>query len=138
MDLKAKQELIIRGALAAPIVLEMGCKFFYNAHNEAVWTLPFSKTWTNGMVVHGGVIATLIDNAGFFTVLQYWDTMAATVEFQTRLLDFVKEGDLVAVGHLVKLGKKFATASVEVKRGNDLIAIGSGTYALTPVPLPGS
>lgn len=122
---------------AAPIVQTFGMTLEYNEQDEAVWTLPFNKSVTNGMTIHGGAIATMIDNAGWFTIAQYFEKWITTVEFSTRLLDFSKDDELIATGHLAKLGKRISTTTMEVMTKTDgrLIAIGSGTYSLTSVPL---
>ena len=135
----ANQRKILKmGAKSAPIVQSFGMLLDYNEKNEAVWTLPFNESLTNGLVVHGGAIATLIDNAGWFTLVQYFEYWIATVEFSTRLLDIAEKDDLVATGHVVKLGKRISTATMEVVSKTDrrMIAIGSGTYSVTSVPLP--
>jgi len=103
------------GAKVAPIVQTFGMTLEYNEKDEAVWTLPFNENLTNGMIVHGGAIATMIDNAGWFTIGQYFENWVATVEFSTRLLDFSKNDELIATGHLVKLGKRISTTTMEVE-----------------------
>ena len=133
-----QREILKMGAKSAPIVQSFGMLLDYNEKNEAVWTLPFNENLTNGLVIHGGAIATLIDNAGWFTLGQYYKNWIATVEFSTRLLDIAMKVDLVATGHVVKLGKRISTATMEVVSKTDgrTIAIGSGTYSVTSVPLP--
>ncbi len=137
IDFPRQQAILIKGAHAAPIVATFGMRLEYNSEQEAVWRLPFNKNLTNGLIVHGGAIATLLDNAGWFTIAQYFQFWIATVEFQTRLVDFVKDEELVATGHIVRVGKKISTATMEVISGDGRkIAIGSGTYSVTSVPLP--
>ena len=58
------------------------------------------------MTIHGGAIATMLDSAGWFTIAQYFENWIATVEFSTRLLDFSKDDELIATGHLARLGKR--------------------------------
>lgn len=136
-DFRKKQKFIVEGSKFPPINQSFGMILHYNEKNEAVWNLPFNKNLTNGLNIHGGVIATLLDNAGWFTVIQYFDNWIVTVEFSTRLLDTAKDDDLVATGHIVKLGKRITTASMEVVTKTDgrLIAIGSGTYSVTSAPI---
>jgi len=140
VDLKKQREVLMMGAKVAPIVQTFGMTLEYNEQDEAVWTLPFNEKLTNGMIVHGGAIATMIDNAGWFTIGQYFKNWIVTVEFSTRLLDFSKNDELIATGHLVKLGKRISTATMEVVTKTDgrIIAIGSGTYSTTSVPLFGN
>ena len=135
--LSKQREILKMGAKLAPIVQLFGMLLDYNEKHEAVWTLPFNENLTNGLDVHGGAIATLIDNAGWFTLGQYYENWITTVEFSTRLLDTAEKEDLVATGHVVKLGKRISTARMEVVSKSDgrTIAIGSGTYSVTSVPL---
>jgi len=140
VDPKKQREALMMRAKVAPIVQLFGMTLEYNEKDEAVWTLPFDENLTNGITVHGGAIATMIDNAGWFTIAQYFEDWIATVEFSTRLLDFSENDELIATGHLVKLGKRISTATMEVVTKTDgrIIAIGSGTYATTSVPLFGN
>ncbi len=137
VDIIKQREALLMRSKAAPIVQTFGMTLEYNEQNEAVWTLPFNESVTNGMTIHGGAIATMIDSAGWFTIAQYFENWIATVEFSTRLLDFSKDDELIATGHLARLGKRISTATMDVVTKTDgrLIAIGSGTYSLTSVPL---
>lgn len=121
---------------AAPIARSMGTRLAYDAEHRAVFTQPYNPAFNHGLgEIHGGVIATLIDNAGWFTVAGEYDTWVATVEFQVRLLGRAKE-ELVARGQIVNAGKRLATTTMEVRAGDRLIAIGSGTFTVTSQPVP--
>jgi len=137
VDIMKRREALLTRSTAAPIIQTFGMRLAYNEQHEAVWTLPSNECVSNGMTIHGGAIATMIDSAGWFTIAQYFETWIATVEFSTRLLDFSKNDELIATGHLTKLGKRISTATMDVVTKTDgrLIAIGSGTYSLTSVPL---
>lgn len=138
-DIAKRREALLLRSKAAPIVQTFGMTLEFNEQDEAVWTMPFNESVTNGMTIHGGAIATMLDSAGWFTIAQYYENWIATVEFTTRLLDFTKDDELIATGHLAKLRKRLSTATMEVVTKTDgrLIAIGSGTYSLTSVPLFG-
>jgi uncharacterized protein (TIGR00369 family) len=121
---------------AAPIARSFGMKLAYDAEHRAVFTQPYNPAFNHGLgEVHGGVIATLIDNAGWFTVAGEYETWVATVEFQVRLLGRAKE-ELVARGRIVNAGKRLATTTMEVHAGDRLVAIGSGTFTVTSAPYP--
>lgn len=137
VDTARQRETLLLRSKAAPIIQTFGMTLAYNQQNEAVWTLPFNENVSNGMTIHGGAIATMLDSAGWFTIAQYFENWIATVEFTTRLLDLSKDDELVATGHLARLGKRISTATMEVVTKTDgrLIAIGSGTYSLTSAPL---
>jgi acyl-CoA thioesterase len=124
---------------SAPIITSLGSRLSYDDEGEAVWDMPYHPGFDHALEgVHGGVFATLLDNAGWFTVAPYYDTWIATVEFQVRLLEHVRKRDLRAVGHLIKLGKRLATTRMEVLTADDgkIVAMGSGTFAPTSVKIP--
>jgi len=121
---------------AAPIARTMGTRLEYDAEHRAVFTQPYNPGLDHALgEVHGGAIATLIDNAGWFTVAGEYETWVATVEFQVRLLGRAKEA-LMARGQIVNAGKRLATTTMEVRAGDRLVAIGSGTFTVTSQPLP--
>ncbi len=81
------------------------------------------------------MLATLLDNAGWFTSAPAFETWIATVEFTTRLLEPVSRAGLRSIGRVIRLGKSISTAEMEVRTPDGkLIAIGSGTFAATSVP----
>jgi uncharacterized protein (TIGR00369 family) len=123
---------------AAPIARSFGMRLEYDAEGCAVFTLPYNPGFDHGLGgIHGGVFATLLDNAGWFTVAGEYETWVATVEFQVRLLAAIEKEELVARGRIVHAGKRLATATMEVfTAGKVLAAIGSGTFTVTSVPLP--
>lgn len=107
---------------------EEGRAVFHQAHN------PNFDHGIGG--IHGGLIMTLLDNAAWFTAAPYYDHWIATVELSVRMLESVKEEDLVARGRLVRAGKRLAVAEAEVHTAaGRLIATAAGTFAVTSVPL---
>ena len=77
---------------AAPIARSFGMRLAYDAERCAVFTLPYNAGFDHGLGgIHGGVFATLLDNAGWFTVAAEYETWVATVEFQVRLLAAVQK-----------------------------------------------
>jgi uncharacterized protein (TIGR00369 family) len=122
----------------APIIKTYGARLSYDEQGGAVWDLPYNAKFDHAMGgVHGSVLGMLLDNAGWFTVAPYYDTWIATVEYQVRLLEHIERQDLRAVGSVVRLGTRLATASMEVKSAGDdkLVAVGSGTFSVSSVPL---
>ena len=121
---------------SAPIKHTFGMALRYDNEGSAVFELPYNPGLDHALHgIHGGAIATLIDNAGWFTVAARHDTWIATVEFQTRLLEPVEKEKLISGGWLVGAGKSLSIAGMEVKtQQGRLIAVGSGTFAVTSVP----
>ena len=86
--------------------------------------------------LHGGVISTLIDNAGWFTASPYYDTWINTIDLQVQFLKPVSNGIITSVGEVVKIGKTIAFTNMQVfNQDNVLIAKGSGTFAVSNIPL---
>src|SRR5581483_10476961 len=136
-DLHQRQENLMHFFHQAPICKTYGMRMLYDESGSAIFELRYNPNFNHTFGgIHGGVIATLLDNAGWFTVAPHSENWIATVEFTTRLLEAVKEVDLRSRGTLVRLGKKLSVANMEVRTFDDrLIAIGSGTFANTSVPL---
>ncbi|MFO1462429.1 MAG: PaaI family thioesterase [bacterium] len=135
--LKTRQAGLIRLFQGAPIIRCFGMSLHYNEHNQAVVDLPYNPNLDHALFqTHGGALATLLDTCGWFTVAAYFDHWISTVEFSTRLLEPIAKSDLRAIGSIVRLGKKivFADMKVEVP-GGPLIALGSGTFAVSALPL---
>jgi uncharacterized protein (TIGR00369 family) len=108
----------------------------YDEEGRAVFNMPYNPKLDHFLGgIHGAVIATLLDNAGWFTAAARYDHWVATVEFQARLLEAAARVDLWSRGRLIKVGKRFAVGEMEVRTSNDLlVAVGSGTFAVTSAP----
>lgn len=135
--LKQRRDYLCTLFTGAPIAKVYGMKIHYTEAGHAIFTLPYNATFNHAMGgIHGGVFATMLDNAGWFTAAPYFDTWIATVEFTTRLLEPVTGEDLVAEGEIVRRGKKLTVAEMKItSASNRLVAIGSGTFAVTAAPL---
>jgi acyl-CoA thioesterase len=103
---------------------------------RAVVDLPHAPHLNHALgQVHGGVFATLVDTAAWFTAAVHYETWLATVEFETRLLTPVDGEDLIATGSLIRAGSRIATASAEVRTASGVVAaVGTGSFALTGLP----
>jgi acyl-coenzyme A thioesterase 13 len=84
--------------------------------------------------IHGGILALLLDNAGFFACATvtggYW---VATTEFKINLLESVALEDVVATGRVLRKGRSLLHAQMEAHdaRGG-LAAVALGSYAILP------
>lgn len=120
---------------AAPISRYLGMTLGYCENGVARVRLPFRKDFEEGHgVIHGGLIGLLADTAGNFAVGSVSPgSTVKTVEFKLSLLAGV-QGDLLAIGEVVRKGRTLATCRLEVVEGNDrVVAIGLATYALQAV-----
>ncbi len=120
---------------AAPISRYLGMALGYCENGVSRVRLPFRKDFEEGHgVIHGGLIGLLADTAGNFSVASVSPgSTVKTVEFKLSLLTSV-QGDLLAIGEVVRKGRTLATCRLEVVEGNDrVVAIGLATYALQAV-----
>jgi uncharacterized protein (TIGR00369 family) len=136
IDLAAHQARLIQLFDPAPIRSTYGMVLSYEGE-RAVFDLPYNPGFDHAAgAIHGGVFATLLDNAGWFAAAQRYEEWIVTVELTTRLLEAAVEEDLRAEGWIVRAGRRVAVARMEV-RGADgrLVATGSGTFVTTGKPL---
>ena len=120
---------------SAPISRYLGMTLGYCENGVARVRLPFRKEFEEGHgIIHGGLIGLLADMAGNFAVGSMSPgSTVKTVEFKLNLLAGV-QGDLLAIGEVVRKGRTLATCRLEVVEGNDrVVAIGLATYALQAV-----
>jgi uncharacterized protein (TIGR00369 family) len=122
----------------APIKATFGMELSFNEMQEAIFDLPHNPGLEHGFRdTHGGILATLLDNAGWFSVAVHYDTWIATLEMQTRLLEPARRENLRARGRVQRAGSSFAVAEMEVhSESGRLVATGSGTFAVTSLKYP--
>lgn len=135
--IKVNQEKNIELFAQAPMKKTFGMELSYNENDAAVFTMSFDKNFTHAFgSLHGGVISTLIDNAGWFTASPHYDTWINTIDLQVQFLKPVSNGTITSVGEVVKIGKSFAFTNMQVFDQDDiLIAKGAGTFAVSLIPL---
>ena len=120
----------------APIKAIYGMSASFPEPGRARFDLPYNPDFDHALhQVHGGVMATLLDNAGWFSVAAYYETWVNTAEFQVRLLRPAVREHLYSLGRVVRAGNRLAVAEMEV-RGEDgtLVATGSGTFVVSDIP----
>lgn len=116
----------------APIAKLFGMRLSYDGE-AAVFRMPHNPDLDHALgQTHGGAIATLLDNAGWFTVAPYFDRWIATVELSVRLHRPVARQELTARGIIIRKGKRITSAEMEVRgEHGQLVATGSGTFTVT-------
>ena len=124
----------------APIKKTFGMSLSFNDNREAAFEFPHNPDLEHALDdTHGGVIATLLDNAGWFTAAAAYPTWIVTAEMQMRLLEPAKKEALVATGRLIRAGKRLAMCEMQVhSKSGRLIATGSATFAITAFEYPSS
>jgi uncharacterized protein (TIGR00369 family) len=120
---------------SSPIGRYLGMSLGYCENGVARVRLPYRKEFEEGHgIIHGGLVGLLADTAGSFAVGSMSPgSTVKTVEFKLNLLAGV-QGDLLAIGEVVRKGRTLATCRLEVVEGHDrVVAIGLATYALQAV-----
>ena len=110
-----------------------GMTLSYNTKGEATFEMPYQEKFNHALGdTHGGVVATLLDNAGWFTVAAHYQKWVVTADLQTRILEPAGQQGLVATGRIVRAGNTLAVAEMEVRtREGKLVAVGSGSFMVT-------
>ena len=88
-------------------------------------------------VVHGGVLATLIDTVVVPAIASAYELIPVmlTIDMQIRYLGAVRETDVVAEGWITKRGKSIVFCQAEVRDGNgEPVAEGWMTYRVIQAP----
>jgi len=121
----------------APIGPTFGMKLSYTSDGRATFNLPYNPKIDSPVGIHGGVISTLADMAGWFTAAIHYENWIATIDLHVKYIKYVEKKDILATGNLVSAGKRIAVATMEIRTTEDLlIAIGTGTFSKTSVPFP--
>lgn len=120
----------------APIGRLFGMRLAYEGE-AAVFRMPYNPELDHALgQTHGGAIATLLDNAGWFTAAPFFDRWIATVELTVRLHEPVARQELRARGRLVRRGQRLTSAEMEVRGAQgQLVATGAGTFTVTSAML---
>lgn len=115
-----------------------GLKISFDDEQRAVFDLPYDGRFDHFLDdVHGGAIATLVDNAGWFTAAARYPTWIVSIEFSVRLHERAGRQDLRAVGEIVRAGKSITSTTMEVRNADGLlVATGAGTFSVTSAPHP--
>jgi uncharacterized protein (TIGR00369 family) len=81
--------------------------------------------------LHGGVYATLIDNAMGLSVVSLVNSRTATTQMNVHFLGSVSEGRITCYGEVVHRTHRTATAEGRVyDEQGDLVAMGTGSFRI--------
>lgn len=132
-DRQKRRDDLIALFTMAPIKKTFGMELSFDEESRAVFDLAHNPALEHaGHDTHGGILATLLDNAGWFTAAVEYDTWIATIELTVRLHEPARREDLRAVGRLVRAGRSLAVADMEVRtHSGRLVATGAGTFKVT-------
>lgn len=140
MSAQRTEELLHLFNQRAPIARTFGMKLSFTPDGNAVIELPYNPGLDHALDgIHGGIYATLLDSAGWFTAAAAHDLSCwvATTEMSMHLLAPATRTSLRAVGRLLRRGKRQDVAEMQLYDGeNRLVAHATGTFVLLPqVPL---
>jgi uncharacterized protein (TIGR00369 family) len=124
----------------APIASTFGMALTYDDDGRAIVDLPYNPDLDHALGgIHGGVYATLLDTAGWFTAAAAHDISCwmATTEMSLHFLAPVQRTSLRALGQLIRQGKRQDVVEMRLYDGNDrLVGHATGTFVLLPsIPL---
>ncbi len=119
----------------APLQQAFGMVISYKENGAAVFDMPYNSKFDHTMGgIYGGVIASMIDNAGWYTAAAQTDNWVSTVNLNIQLLEPAEQVHIRSIGTLVRAGKKLSIVNMEVfTEGGKLIAIGSGTFSVSSI-----
>ena len=119
-----------------------GMELCYDDDGNAVFHMPSNPAMFHSFRdTHGGVIATLLDNAGWFTAATRYDCWVNTSELTVRLHEPARQEALTGRGRVVRAGSRLCVVEMTVhSESGRLVATGSGCFVVSskPIQLPGS
>ncbi|MBN1661156.1 MAG: PaaI family thioesterase [Anaerolineae bacterium] len=120
----------------ATIARTLGMTLSFADDGRAVVDLPYNPGLDHAQGgVHGGVYATLLDTAGWFTAAAAHDvdSWIATAEMSVHFLLPVRASALRAIGRLIKTGKRQDIAEMHLYDGEGrLVGHATGTFIILP------
>ncbi len=120
----------------APISRYFGMRLSFTEDGSAVVDLPHNPNLDHGLGgVHGGVYATMLDTAGWFTVALARDDprWIVTSEITVRYLEPVERMSLRAIGKLIRQGKRQDVAEMQLlDEEGHLVGHATGAFMILP------
>ena len=126
---------------SVPIAQCYGMRLSYTEEGNAVIDLPYNPNLNHGLGgIHGGVYATMLDCAGWFTAAASHgeSSWVATSEISVHFLLPSKETSLRGLGRLIKSGDRQDIAEMYLyDEENHPVGHATGTFIVLPnIPLP--
>ena len=99
---------------------------------KAVCHIDVENIHLNGNgTLHGGVYASLIDNAMGLSVAALVGLRTATIGLDVHFLGAVREGRITCSAEVVHRTRRIATVEAKVRDGDEnLVALGTGTFRI--------
>ncbi len=120
----------------APIARYFGMQLWFDEEGRAVVELPHNPHLDHLLGgIHGGIYATLLDIAAWFTAAAVGDLASwiATSELTIHFLRPAQRTTLWAVGQVIKVGKRQIVAEAHLRDKDDrLVGHAVGTFVVLP------
>lgn len=131
MSTKRQQELL-ELFITGRIPKFFGFTLSFDEQGHAHVNLPYNPNLDQPCGIHGGIVATLLDTAGWFAVAAQSKTILVTTsELSIHFLNPTQECDLHAEGWVVKAGKRTLIGEMRVSKSDgEVVAIGTGTFVV--------
>lgn len=115
-----------------------GMRIRFDERARATVTWQHVRDYDHALdMVHGGLLATMLDNAGWFTAAAHHGEWVVTSDLHLRLLRGTTDSDLHATGEIVRAGRRLTVASMELCTADgDPVATATGAFCPTGKPLP--
>jgi uncharacterized protein (TIGR00369 family) len=100
---------------------------------ELTLRMPFkTQLLRAGGTISGPALMALADTAAYFMTLALAGPVpgAATANLDIHFLQRPKADDVIAIARMLRLGRRLAVSTVELKSGEDVVAHATVTYAL--------
>ncbi|MFH1980323.1 MAG: PaaI family thioesterase [Pseudomonadota bacterium] len=117
----------------SPLRQSLDMSIDFDAEGRAVFTLPANPAFFHGMGdVHGGMIMTAMDNAGWFAAAARSRRLVLTADVNIRLLEPARRQAVRAVGRVIRAGLTAVICEMTATTPDGrTIAVGTGSFAIT-------
>lgn len=132
-DIRRRAALLAEFFSHAPMKRTFGMTLSFDEAGDATFQMPNNPDMHHSFRdTHGGVIATLIDNAGWFTAATRYDFWVNTSELTVRLLEPANREPLIGRGTVIRAGGRLCVASMTVHSASGrLVATGTGSFMVS-------
>lgn len=118
----------------APFQRWLGLKVEGVGRGQLIASIPWKEelvSTPNPPTVHGGILASLIDLMGLYSVLTTENLCLATIDLRVDYHRPAGPAPMRAEAQVIKLGSKFSTAETKVlNEEGKLLASGRGVYLM--------
>jgi len=115
-----------------PFLNSLGVQLVKFEEGKVVIELPVAPNLINRQeVVHGGVLATMLDNIIALTIRSILDLPVSTISLNINYLANISEGKLVATAKVLQQGYRIVSGEGEITdETGKLLAKGSATFKI--------